>query len=77
MFDTIQKLGWKVDVRRHVIKEVIMKVLEAEDIEWEKGRKVPIPREEENCVVSALLFDLRLYCDKRREGLFQVGVWKL
>ena len=54
VFDTIQKLGWRVDVRRHVIKEVITKVLEAEDIEWEEGRKVPLPREEENCVVSAL-----------------------
>ena len=54
MFDTIQKLGWNVDVRKHIIKEVITKVLETEDVEWEEGRKVPVPREEEDCVVSAL-----------------------
>jgi len=49
VYDTVNKLGWKVDVRKHVIKEIITKVLEA-DLEWEEGRLVPLAREEENCV---------------------------
>ncbi|KAJ6597044.1 alpha/beta-hydrolase [Mycena vulgaris] len=49
IFDTVNKLGWKVDVRKHVIKDVITKVLEA-DIEWEEGRSVPLAREESDCV---------------------------
>lgn len=52
VFDTVNKLGWKVDVRKHVIRDVITKVLEAEDIEWEDGREVPLARAEEDCVVS-------------------------
>ncbi|PFH51743.1 hypothetical protein AMATHDRAFT_142006 [Amanita thiersii Skay4041] len=49
VFDTVEKLGWRVDVRRHVIRDVIHKVLEIEDIEWEEGREVPMAREEVNC----------------------------
>jgi len=30
VFDTVKKLGWSVDVRKHVIKEVVMNVLEAD-----------------------------------------------
>jgi len=52
VYDTVTKLGWKVDVRKHVIREVIMNVLEAEDVEWEEGRDVPLAIEEEDCVVS-------------------------
>ncbi|KAG5642884.1 hypothetical protein DXG03_001926 [Asterophora parasitica] len=36
--------------RRHVIREVITKVIEAEDVEWEDGREVPLAREEVDCV---------------------------
>ncbi|KAK0228747.1 alpha beta-hydrolase [Armillaria fumosa] len=50
VFDTVNVLGWKVDVRKHVIKDVITKVLEADVIDWEDGRNVPFPREEEDCV---------------------------
>ncbi|KAK7020488.1 alpha/beta-hydrolase [Favolaschia claudopus] len=50
VFDTVNKLGWRVDVRKHVIKNVITNVLEAEGVEWEDGRSVPLPREERNCV---------------------------
>ncbi|KAF5387003.1 hypothetical protein D9615_001572 [Tricholomella constricta] len=50
VFDTVQKLGWKVDVRRHIIRQVITKVLEIEDVEWEEGREVPLARVEEHCV---------------------------
>ncbi|KAF7305054.1 hypothetical protein MKEN_01220400 [Mycena kentingensis (nom. inval.)] len=50
IFDTVTKLGWKVDVRRHVIKNVIYNVVEAEGIEWEEGRRVPLARADEDCV---------------------------
>jgi len=30
VFDTVKKLGWSVDVRKHVIKEVVMNVLEGD-----------------------------------------------
>ncbi|KAJ7087887.1 alpha/beta-hydrolase [Mycena epipterygia] len=49
VFDTVNKLGWKVDVRKHVIRDVILKVLEAEGVEWEEGRSVPLAREESDC----------------------------
>ncbi|KIY43466.1 alpha/beta-hydrolase [Fistulina hepatica ATCC 64428] len=38
VYDTVSQLGWRVDVRRHAIKDVITKVLEI-DVEWEEGRK--------------------------------------
>ncbi|KAF8660607.1 hypothetical protein AX16_001586 [Volvariella volvacea WC 439] len=50
VFDTVDKLGWKVDVRRHVIRDVIYRVLEAEGVEWEEGREVPSAKEEEGCI---------------------------
>lgn len=53
VYDTVGELGWKVDVRRHPIREVILKVIEDER-EWELGRRVPLAREEEECVVSSL-----------------------
>lgn len=55
VYDTVQKLGWHVDVRKHVIKEVILEVLDFEG-DWPDGdgleRGVPVAREEEDCVVS-------------------------
>ncbi|KAH9484457.1 Putative lipase ATG15 [Psilocybe cubensis] len=33
LFDTVNKLGWGVDVRKHVIREVVTKVLEG-DVWW-------------------------------------------
>ncbi|KAL1677418.1 Alpha/Beta hydrolase protein [Schizophyllum commune] len=50
VYDTVNKLGWKVDVRRHPIKEVITKVIEAGDVEWEDGRDVPAAVEEADCM---------------------------
>ncbi|KAJ7582954.1 alpha/beta-hydrolase [Mycena floridula] len=50
IFDTVGKLGWKVDVRKHVIRDVITKVLEAKDVVWSEGREVPPALEEEDCV---------------------------
>ncbi|KAG6861536.1 hypothetical protein C0995_015269 [Termitomyces sp. Mi166 len=52
VFDTVGKLGWRVDVRKHVIRDVIKKVLEIDGIEWEEGRDVPLARSEEDCVVN-------------------------
>ncbi|KAG6868683.1 hypothetical protein C0993_011913 [Termitomyces sp. T159_Od127] len=50
VFDTVGKLGWRVDVRTHIIRHVITKILEIDDIEWEEGRDVPLARAEEDCV---------------------------
>lgn len=53
VYDTVQKLGWHVDVRKHVIKQVILEVLDLED-GWldEDGHlwDVPVAREEADCV---------------------------
>jgi lipase ATG15 len=56
VFDTVGRLGWRVDVRKHVIRDIINKVLEfqgedGEGFEWEDGREVPKAREETDCVV--------------------------
>lgn len=61
VFDTVTKLGWAVDVRRHPIREVVLNVLErALDVgdgwemdEWGRMLDVPRARYEEDCVVSA------------------------
>lgn len=34
VFDTVGKLGWHVDVRTHVIKAVITRLLEDEEVDW-------------------------------------------
>lgn len=63
VYDTVNEYGWKVDVKKHVIKEVINKVLEDER-EWEPGREVPKPVEEdEDCIVSlySSRFDHAIY----------------
>ena len=62
VYDTVSKLGWKVDVRKHVIKEVILNVVEKEwdagegweldDSQEGKWRDVPKAKVEEDCVVS-------------------------
>ena len=60
VYDTVGKLGWKVDVRKHPIREVIINVVERG---WDLGqgwevdekgtmRDVPLARVEEDCVVS-------------------------
>lgn len=54
VYDTVGELGWRVDVTKHPIREVILKVIE-DGREWELGRKVPEAREEEECVVSSYL----------------------
>ncbi|KAK7693765.1 hypothetical protein QCA50_003337 [Cerrena zonata] len=53
VFDTVGQLGWKVDVLKHPIKEVILNVLEREVPEygWDGwGREVPLAMSEEDCV---------------------------
>ena len=58
VYDTVGKLGWKVDIRKHVIKEVITHVIEADPEDgWEENEEgvkveVPVARVEEECVVS-------------------------
>jgi len=56
VFDTVGKLGWRVDVQTHTIKTVIQKVLEAKvEGGWDVNEDgvpldVPIAREEVDCV---------------------------
>ncbi|KAK7467323.1 hypothetical protein VKT23_004380 [Stygiomarasmius scandens] len=50
VLDTIGKLGWRVDIRKHVIRDVITKVLEADVLWGEDGRAVPEAQEEIECV---------------------------
>ncbi|KAG6832077.1 hypothetical protein H0H92_005499 [Tricholoma furcatifolium] len=50
VFDTVGKLGWRVDVRTHIIRDVITRLLDLENVDWEDGRDVPIAREEKDCV---------------------------
>ncbi|EGN95505.1 Lipase, required for intravacuolar lysis of autophagic bodies [Serpula lacrymans var. lacrymans S7.3] len=54
VYDTVGRLGWRVDVRKHVIKEMILNVLEVEgqwpDDEEGKEREVPRAKEELDCV---------------------------
>jgi lipase ATG15 len=53
VYDTVNKLGWSVDVRTHGINVVIDKIL---SIEWnEDGRDIPEATWEEDCVVSDAL----------------------
>ncbi|KAI0333517.1 alpha/beta-hydrolase [Cubamyces sp. BRFM 1775] len=56
VYDAVGKLGWRVDIRKHVIKEVITNVIEAEvEGGWEEDvdgswRDVPVARAEEDCI---------------------------
>ncbi|KAH8106806.1 alpha/beta-hydrolase [Cristinia sonorae] len=105
VYDTVSKLGWKVDVRKHPIREVISKVIEEDmpeggwDEDWEceeseggggddeecggrrrVGRRVPIPRAEEDCTVCVFqrLYRFAPGTDAApRTGLLQVGIWRL
>jgi len=49
IYDTVGKLGWRVSVKAHPIKELILNVLE-KDMEWEEGRDVPLAVEEGDCI---------------------------
>ncbi|KAF9014112.1 Alpha/Beta hydrolase protein [Cyathus striatus] len=53
IFDTVSVLGWRVDVRKHVIKSVIHDVIELDDVVWDDGGRegaVPEPKVEVDCV---------------------------
>ena len=63
VYDAVDKLGWRVDLRKHVIKEVITHVIEAEpEGGWEDGRDVPVARVEEDCLVSLFLVTSKWLC---------------
>ena len=51
IYDTISRYGWRVDVRKHIIKEVITTVLDDPN-DWGEGREVPLATSEEDCVVG-------------------------
>lgn len=70
-YDTVKKLGWRVNVQNHLITAMI-DLLSIED-EWEEGREVPQPMdEEEDCVVRRSL--PRLIFDLQETGLLPMGV---
>lgn len=50
VYDTVGKTGWRVSVKSHPIKRLILHVLES-DQEWEEGREVPLAVEEADCIV--------------------------
>ena len=69
VFDTVGKLGWRVDVQTHTIKTVIQKVLEI-DVEggWDRTEDgialdVPLAKEEEDCVVSIACLAVTPFAD--------------
>jgi lipase ATG15 len=69
VYDTVRKFSWRVDIRHHVIKEVITRVVEEEG-EWEDGREVPIARVEDDCIVSTPAADhLAALLKKKITGL--------
>jgi lipase ATG15 len=82
VYNTVEKLGWKADIRKHTVREVITKVLELPDMEWEDGREVPAAREEVDCVVShcsrSLIYNSNIYyqdCFKWEFGDYNKGVY--
>ncbi|KAF8447897.1 alpha/beta-hydrolase [Boletus edulis BED1] len=54
VYDTVTRLGWHADVRKHPIKELVLNVLDLEgpwpDAQDSIKREVPTPREEVGCV---------------------------
>jgi lipase ATG15 len=59
-YDTVNKLGWSVDLRTHAIKVVIDSVLnedwEPADENGNGGREVPASEDQADCVVGHLPF---------------------
>ena len=64
-YDTVAKLGWKVDVRTHSVEVVIEKILHED---WEppaadgSRREVPELEEENDCVVSIVSYLFIYFC---------------
>jgi lipase ATG15 len=53
VYDTVARLGWKEDIRRHPIRVLVHKVLEITNVVWEFGKEVgevPKARPEVDCV---------------------------
>jgi lipase ATG15 len=46
----VGKTGWRVSLKTHPIKKLILQVLESDE-EWEEGREVPLAIEEADCIV--------------------------
>ncbi|CAK5264678.1 unnamed protein product [Mycena citricolor] len=73
VFDVVDKLGWKVDLRTHVIKRVITEVLEGNDIEWEPGRSVPQAKADTDCV-DCFKWDFGEFGPGDGEDLIEAGL---
>ena len=50
IYDTVGTLGWRVSLKKHPIKKLILDVLET-DQQWEEGQNVPLAVEESDCIV--------------------------
>ncbi|KDQ60934.1 hypothetical protein JAAARDRAFT_124536 [Jaapia argillacea MUCL 33604] len=58
VYDTVGKMGWRVDVRTHTIKNVVTRLLDVEGLSWDDreggeegdGLEVPRARVEDGCV---------------------------
>lgn len=77
VYDTVGKLGWHVDVRKHVIQEMILNVLDIEG-SWPDGvnggeRDVPIAQEEVDCVVRRPFFIRRYMSPSRYSRIVSNG----
>ncbi|EPQ58013.1 alpha/beta-hydrolase [Gloeophyllum trabeum ATCC 11539] len=49
VFDSVNKLGWGVDIRSHPIREVV-RMLEIEGVDWAENGEVPAREKEEGCI---------------------------
>ena len=79
VYDTVTRLGWHADVRKHPIKQLVLGVLERES-KWPDGQdggecEVPSPREEVDCVVGVPIRRVACKLTAPSTGLFQMGVW--
>jgi putative lipase involved disintegration of autophagic bodies len=75
VYDTVTTLKWSVDIRKHPIRGVIEKVIEA-DVLWGFGQVVPRAKAEVDCVVRPRDFFVSIVIHIS-PGLLQVGVWRL
>lgn len=81
VFDTVNKLGWRVDVRKHPIRNIILEVLEHEfDVwdgwvvdEWGNVRDVPEAVPEDDCVVRTSLFEKSISVDDSADRIATSG----
>ncbi|KAI5124566.1 hypothetical protein M0805_003086 [Coniferiporia weirii] len=63
VYDTMTQYGWRADVFKHTIREVITKVL-ADEREWEPGRQVPLAQDEDEDCLDCYKWEFGDFKDK-------------